>query len=69
MIYTPFTQEPGINVEVTDIVGTQMPTQIKQGHPQLDLINSMTELITYVDQDGLEKLDRIRDPVRPERPV
>ncbi|MFH8658275.1 ABC transporter substrate-binding protein [Streptomyces afghaniensis] len=60
-IYTPFTQETGINVEVTNIQGTQMLAQIKQGRPQFDLINnSMKELVKYANQDGLEKLDRDR---------
>ncbi|MEU6182188.1 ABC transporter substrate-binding protein, partial [Streptomyces coeruleorubidus] len=60
-IYTPFTQETGIDVKVTNIEGTQMLAQIKQGRPQFDLINnSMKELVKYADQDGLETLDRDR---------
>jgi putative spermidine/putrescine transport system substrate-binding protein len=60
-IYTPFTQETGINVQVTNLQGTQMLAQIQQGRPQFDLINnSMKELLKYANQDGLEKLDHDR---------
>ncbi|MEU0195289.1 extracellular solute-binding protein [Streptomyces afghaniensis] len=57
-VYTPFTQETGISVQVVNLQGTQMLAQIKQGRPQFDLINnSMKELVKYANQDGLEKLD------------
>ncbi|MFI6937276.1 hypothetical protein [Streptomyces sp. NPDC050287] len=60
-IHTPSTQETGINVKVSNTEGTQMPPQIKQSPPQFDLItNSMKELVKHADQDGPEKLDRIR---------
>ncbi|MDO0916675.1 ABC transporter substrate-binding protein [Streptomyces sp. DT2A-34] len=62
-IYTPFTKETGIAVKVTNIQGTQMLAQIKQGRPQFDLIdNSMMDHAKFAVQDALEKLefDRIK---------
>ncbi|MDK1348821.1 ABC transporter substrate-binding protein [Streptomyces sp. 378] len=60
-VYTPFTQETGISVQVTNLQGTQMLAQIKQGRPQFDLINnSMMEHAKFVTQDALEQLDRDR---------
>ncbi|MEU0452542.1 ABC transporter substrate-binding protein [Streptomyces sp. NPDC006129] len=57
-VYTPFTQETGINVQVTNLQGTQMLAQIKQGRPQFDLINnSMMDHAKFVGQDALETLD------------
>lgn len=60
-VYTPFTQETGINVQVVNLQGTQMLAQIKQGRPQFDLINnSMMDHAKFVAQDALEKLDTDR---------
>ncbi|MET9836174.1 ABC transporter substrate-binding protein, partial [Streptomyces sp. NPDC006385] len=57
-VYTPFTKETGINVQVVNLQGTQMLAQIKQGRPQFDLINnSMMDHAKFVAQDALEKLD------------
>jgi putative spermidine/putrescine transport system substrate-binding protein len=60
-IYTPFTQETGINVEVLNLDDAPLLAQIKQGRPQCDLINnSMMSHFKYVRQDALEMLDRDR---------
>jgi putative spermidine/putrescine transport system substrate-binding protein len=60
-VYTPFTQETGINVQVVNLQGTQMLAQIKQGRPQFDLINnSMMEHLKFAAQDALERLDTDR---------
>ena len=60
-VYTPFTQETDINVQVTNLQGTQMLAQVKQGRPQFDLINnSMMDHAKFVAQDALEKLDQDR---------
>ncbi|MGW0842702.1 extracellular solute-binding protein [Streptomyces sp. NPDC002787] len=60
-VYTPFAQESGISVQVTNLQGTQMLAQIKQGRPQFDLINnSMMDHAKFVAQDALETLDRDR---------
>ncbi|MFJ8467201.1 ABC transporter substrate-binding protein [Streptomyces swartbergensis] len=60
-VYTPFTQETGIKVQVVNLQGTQMLAQINQGRPQFDLINnSMMDHIKFAAQDALEQLDRDR---------
>jgi putative spermidine/putrescine transport system substrate-binding protein len=60
-IYTPFTQETGINVEVLNLDDAPILAQIQQGRPQCDLINnSMMSHFKYVTQDALEPLDRDR---------
>ncbi|MGI5423802.1 ABC transporter substrate-binding protein [Streptomyces sp. CA-179760] len=60
-VYTPFTKETGIKVQVVNLQGTQMLAQIKQGRPQFDLINnSMMDHAKFVAQDALEKLDTER---------
>ncbi|MFF9809790.1 ABC transporter substrate-binding protein [Streptomyces coeruleorubidus] len=60
-IYTPFTQETGIQVKVLNLDDAPLLAQIKQGRPQCDLINnSMTSHFKYVKQDALEALDRDR---------
>ena len=57
-VYTPFTQETGITVQVVNLQGTQMLAQIKQGRPQFDLINnSMMDHAKFAAQDALETLD------------
>ncbi|MER7484127.1 ABC transporter substrate-binding protein [Streptomyces sp. NPDC126510] len=57
-IYTPFTQETGIQVKVLNLDDAPLLAQIKQGRPQCDLINnSMMSHTKYVQQDALEKLD------------
>jgi putative spermidine/putrescine transport system substrate-binding protein len=60
-IYTPFTQETGINVRVLNLDDAPLLAQIKQGRPQCDLINnSMMSHYRYLKQDALETLDRDR---------
>ncbi|MFC9684943.1 ABC transporter substrate-binding protein [Streptomyces sp. NPDC056948] len=60
-IYTPFTQETGIGVQVVNLQSTQMLAQIKQGRPQFDLINnSMMDHRKFGAQDALEALDTDR---------
>ncbi|MFB6846947.1 ABC transporter substrate-binding protein [Streptomyces sp. NPDC056373] len=60
-IYTPFTQETGIGVQVVNLQSTQMLAQIKQGRPQFDLINnSMMDHRKFGAQDALETLDTDR---------
>ncbi|WP_338898586.1 ABC transporter substrate-binding protein [Streptomyces sp. TG1A-60] len=60
-IYTPFTQETGIKVQVVNMNDAPLLAQIKQGRPQADLINnSMMSHAKYVTQDALETLDRDR---------
>ncbi|MDF3146516.1 extracellular solute-binding protein, partial [Streptomyces sp. T21Q-yed] len=57
-IYTPFTQETGIQVKVLNLDDAPLLAQIKQGRPQCDLINnSMMSHTKYVKQDALEALD------------
>lgn len=57
-IYTPFTQETGIQVKVLNVDDAPLLAQIKQGRPQCDLINnSMMSHLKYVKQDALETLD------------
>jgi putative spermidine/putrescine transport system substrate-binding protein len=57
-IYTPFTQETGIQVKVLNLDDAPLLAQIKQGRPQCDLINnSMMSHLKYVKQDALEALD------------
>ncbi|MFD5337745.1 ABC transporter substrate-binding protein [Streptomyces hawaiiensis] len=57
-IFTPFTAETGINVQVTNVEGTQMLAQFKQGRPQFDLIDiGMMDLAKFTALDALEKLD------------
>ena len=57
-IYTPFTQETGIQVKVLNLDDAPLLAQIKQGRPQCDLINnSMMSHLKYVKQDALESLD------------
>ncbi|GHE30322.1 MULTISPECIES: ABC transporter substrate-binding protein [Streptomyces] len=57
-IYTPFTQETGIQVKVLNLDDAPLLAQIKQGRPQCDLINnSMMSHFKYVKQDALEALD------------
>ena len=57
-IYTPFTQETGIQVKVLNLDDAPLLAQIKQGRPQCDLINnSMMSHAKYVRQDALEALD------------
>ncbi|WP_328336414.1 ABC transporter substrate-binding protein [Streptomyces violaceus] len=57
-IYTPFTKETGIGVKATNLQGTQMLAQMKQGRPQFDLIdNSMQEYVKWESSNVLEKLD------------
>ncbi|WP_405622859.1 ABC transporter substrate-binding protein [Streptomyces sp. NBC_00076] len=60
-IYTPFTQETGIDVKVLNLDDAPLLAQIKQGRPQCDLINNaMMSHLKYVAQDALETLDRDR---------
>ncbi|MEU3885264.1 ABC transporter substrate-binding protein [Streptomyces sp. NPDC029041] len=57
-IYTPFTQETGIQVKVLNLDNAPLLAQIKQGRPQCDLINdAMVSHLKYVKQGALEKLD------------
>jgi putative spermidine/putrescine transport system substrate-binding protein len=57
-IYTPFTQETGIQVKVLNLDNAPLLAQIKQGRPQCDLINdSMMSFTKYVAEDALEALD------------
>jgi len=57
-IYTPFTQETGIQVKVLNLDDAPLLAQIKQGRPQCDLINNaMMSHYKYVAQDALETLD------------
>ncbi|MFF7260197.1 extracellular solute-binding protein [Streptomyces sp. NPDC008159] len=60
-IYTPFTQETGIQVKVLNLDNAPLLAQIKQGRPQCDLINdSMMSFSKYAAEDALEALDRDR---------
>ncbi|GAB2885489.1 ABC transporter substrate-binding protein [Streptomyces deserti] len=60
-IYTPFTQETGIQVKVLNLDNAPLLAQIKQGRPQCDLINdSMMSFAKYAAEDALEALDRDR---------
>ncbi|GAA2300277.1 ABC transporter substrate-binding protein [Streptomyces hawaiiensis] len=60
-IYTPFTQETGLQVKVLNVDDAPLLAQIKQGRPQCDLINnSMMSHAKYLKQDALETLDRDR---------
>ena len=60
-IYTPFTQETGIQVQVLNLDNAPLLAQIKQGRPQCDLINdSMMSFAKYAAEDALETLDRDR---------
>ncbi|WP_188194696.1 ABC transporter substrate-binding protein [Nonomuraea sp. SYSU D8015] len=57
-IYDPFTQETGITVQVANLDGAQVLAQIKQGRPQVDLIdNSMMDHAKFVRENALEQLD------------
>jgi putative spermidine/putrescine transport system substrate-binding protein len=57
-VYTPFTKETGVGVEVVNLQGTQMIAQMKQGRPQFDLVDgSMIEFEKWAPQSVLEKLD------------
>lgn len=57
-VYTPFTKETGIAVEVANLDSTQMLAQIKQGRPEFDLIdNSQIEHVKFAGQGALQKLD------------
>ncbi|MCX3292520.1 ABC transporter substrate-binding protein [Streptomyces sp. NEAU-H22] len=57
-IYTPFTQETGIQVKVLNLDDAPLLAQIQQGRPQCDLINnSMMSHTKYVKQNALEALD------------
>ncbi|GGX04161.1 ABC transporter substrate-binding protein [Streptomyces lomondensis] len=70
-VYTPFTQETGINVQVVNLQATQMQAQIKQGRPQFDLIDiGMMDLAKFTAQDALETLDpdRIKSLKRAQLP-
>ncbi|MEQ4725977.1 hypothetical protein ABN273_57480, partial [Nonomuraea sp. B19D2] len=54
-IYDPFTQETGITVQVANLDGAQVLAQIKQGRPQVDLIdNSMMDHAKFVRENALE---------------
>jgi putative spermidine/putrescine transport system substrate-binding protein len=60
-IYTPFTQETGIQVKVLNLDNAPLLAQIKQGRPQCDLINdSMMSFAKYAAEGALESLDRDR---------
>ncbi|MFF7872586.1 ABC transporter substrate-binding protein [Streptomyces qaidamensis] len=60
-VYTPFTQETGIQVKVLNLDNAPLLAQIKQGRPQCDLINdSMMSFAKYAAEDALEALDRDR---------
>ncbi|MET9851332.1 ABC transporter substrate-binding protein, partial [Streptomyces ossamyceticus] len=60
-IYTPFTQETGIQVKVLNLDDAPLLAQIKQGRPQCDLINnSMMSHLKYLGQNALEMLDHDR---------
>ncbi|MFI0445399.1 ABC transporter substrate-binding protein [Actinomadura sp. 6N118] len=57
-VYTPFSKETGIAVNVAHLDGAQLIAQIKQGRPQVDLIdNSMADFRKFVAENTLEKLD------------
>ena len=60
-VYTPFTQETGIKVNVLNLDDAPLLAQIKQGRPQCDLINnSMMSHHKYIEQGALETLDHDR---------
>jgi spermidine/putrescine-binding protein len=62
-LYTPFTKETGIQVEVVNVLYAEMLAQIQQGRPQFDVIDdSMADFVRFHTADAVQQLDYDRLP-------
>lgn len=57
-VYDPFTKETGIQITVVNFLHAQMADQIKEGHPQFDVMDiNMTHLALFEQEGVSEELD------------